>query len=54
MIKIAPFRDLSITEARYIVLNLDNQVAKGITPSLRVRINDNNGLNFKALFYKYI
>ena len=54
MIKIGPFPDLSITEARDIVLNLKNQVAKGITPSLREKIPNNNGLNFKGLFDKYI
>jgi integrase len=52
-IKIGNFPDLSVPEAREKIIELKNQIAKGINPA-KEKVNLSCGMTFKQLFDKYI
>jgi len=54
MVRIGDFPDISIAEAREITLDLKNQVAKGLFPSINGNNRKSGGIVFKELFDKYI
>lgn len=54
MVRIGDFPDISIAEAREITLDVKNQVAKGLFPSINRNNRKSGGIVFKELFDKYI